>query len=252
MSETLVGEAAREAPGVSERITHAISIRTVFTIDLPGLQIPVSDTVIMTWFVMALIAVGTILATRRLSEVPRGAQTVVEYAVDFLYRFVDENMHHHGKEYAALIGSIFVFLTTANVLPLLTPVGGFGYEPPFLIKPLARDINIAAALAVIVILTTIFAAIRKKGPGGWIRSFVRPYPFMLPFNILEYFIKPTSLSLRLFGNMLGAFIIMQLLEMLVPIGVPPVAAIYFDIFDGALQAVVFTFLSTIYIGEALE
>jgi F-type H+-transporting ATPase subunit a len=75
---------------------------------------------------------------------------------------------------------------------------------------------------------------------------------MLPFNILEYAIKPMSLCLRLFGNILGAFIIMELIDMFVPLFLPPIVGLYFDFFDGLIQTVVFTFLTTLYIAEAVE
>jgi F-type H+-transporting ATPase subunit a len=75
---------------------------------------------------------------------------------------------------------------------------------------------------------------------------------MLPFNLMEYLIKPLSLSLRLFGNILGAYIIMQLIEAVMPVVMPPILGLYFDLFDGLIQAVVFSFLSTIYIAEAIE
>lgn len=144
------------------------------------------------------------------------------------------------------------FLIIANLAPLVTPVGGFGFEPPFIIRPLTRDINITAAFAVVVILTVFAASFRYKGVGGFLKSLVSPMPFMLPFNLMEYLIKPFSLALRLFGNILGAYIIMQLIEAVVPVVMPPIFSLYFDLFDGLIQAVVFSFLSTIYIAEAIE
>jgi F-type H+-transporting ATPase subunit a len=75
---------------------------------------------------------------------------------------------------------------------------------------------------------------------------------MLPFNILEYGIRPLSLCLRLFGNILGAFILMHLIEGLIPVGVPMIFSLYFDFIDGLIQAAVFAFLSTLYIAEAME
>jgi F-type H+-transporting ATPase subunit a len=75
---------------------------------------------------------------------------------------------------------------------------------------------------------------------------------MLPFNLLEYGIRPLSLSLRLFGNILGAFVLMRLIEMVMPVFLPPIFGLYFDLFDGIIQAVIFTYLSTVYIAEAIE
>jgi F-type H+-transporting ATPase subunit a len=103
-----------------------------------------------------------------------------------------------------------------------------------------------------VIVTVFFAGLVYKKPLGWLKSLVKPSPIMLPFNLLEYAIKPLSLCLRLFGNILGAYIIMQLIEAVAPVIFPPIAGLYFDLFDGLIQAVVFAFLSTIYIAEAIE
>ena len=75
---------------------------------------------------------------------------------------------------------------------------------------------------------------------------------MTPINILEVFIRPLSLCMRLFGNVLGAFVIMELVELVVPVGVPAILSLYFDLFDGLVQAYVFVFLTSLYIAEAVE
>ena len=75
---------------------------------------------------------------------------------------------------------------------------------------------------------------------------------MLPINILEVVIRPTSLCMRLFGNVLGAFVIMKLIEYVLPVGLPVIFSAYFDLFDGLLQAYVFVFLTSLYISEEIE
>ena len=75
---------------------------------------------------------------------------------------------------------------------------------------------------------------------------------MTPLNLMELVVRPLSLCMRLFGNILGAFIIMELIKMVVPMVVPLVASMYFDLFDAFLQAYVFTFLTSLYIQEAVE
>jgi F-type H+-transporting ATPase subunit a len=90
------------------------------------------------------------------------------------------------------------------------------------------------------------------GLKGFWDSLIDPMPAMLPFKILDYLIKPLSLSMRLFGNIFGAFILMEFIYLVVPIIIPGILGIWFDIFDGILQAVIFTYLSTSYIGEILE
>ena len=75
---------------------------------------------------------------------------------------------------------------------------------------------------------------------------------VLPINILEIFIKPLSLCMRLFGNVLGSFVIMELLKIICPVFLPAVFSLYFDIFDGLIQAYVFVFLTALFIKEAVE
>jgi F-type H+-transporting ATPase subunit a len=240
------------AMSISERITEGIGIKTVFTIHAFGIAVPISDTVVSTWVVMAILIAASILLTRRFREIPKKPQLLLEALIGFINDFVTENAGHHGKDFAAFLGTIFIFMITANLAPMLTPVGGFGFEPAFVIKPLTRDINVTAAFAITVIVTVFLSGIRYKGLKGWLKSLVSPMPFMLPFNLMEYAIKPMSLCLRLFGNILGAYIIMQLIEAVAPVIFPPIAGLYFDLFDGLIQAVVFSFLSTIYIAEAIE
>jgi len=237
---------------IGEKINEGIAIKTVFTVNAFGLSIPISDTVIMSWIVMAGLFVFAFLATRRLKEVPRGFQSLLEGFYDFANKFLEENIGHHGKDFVPFLGSVFLFLCTANLLPIFTPVAGFGFEPLFELKPLTRDINVTAAFAIVTMIVVVYSSIHYKGVGGFIKSFAKPLPFMVPFNALEYVVKPLSLTLRLFGNILGAFIIMRLIEAIVPVGVPPILSLYFDLFDGLIQAVVFTFLSTVYIAEAIE
>jgi F-type H+-transporting ATPase subunit a len=229
----------------------------VFTIHLFGLSVPVSDTVIATWIIMAVLMIATLLLTRRFREIPKKPQLLLESFIGFMDDFAKDKIGHHGRTFLPFLGTIFIFLIAANLAPMLTPVGagvyfGGNIEPAFVIKPVTRDINVTAALAIIVIVTVFFSSLVVRGPKGYLKGLVSPTPVMLPFNIMEYAIKPMSLCLRLFGNILGAYIIMLLIEGVAPIVIPPVMGLYFDLFDGLIQAVVFAFLSTIYIAEAIE
>ncbi len=241
------------AKSIGERIQEAIAITpAVFTIQLFGLSIPISDTILMSWIVIAILGIGAWALTRRMKEIPGKTQAAVEWAVSFIDDFAEQNMGHHGKPWAPFLGALGLFILTANLLPAFTPVGGFGFEPPFVIKPLTRDINVTAGLAVMIVLTVLLSGLRYKGPVGWFKKLFKPVPFMVIFNLLEYGIRPLSLSLRLFGNILGAYVLMQLIEMIMPVFLPPVFGLYFDFFDGVIQAVIFVYLSTVYIAEAIE
>ncbi len=248
MSETV----GKESLTVGQKITEAISVSTVFTIDAFGYTIPITDTILWSWAVMAILGLASFFLTRNLKQLPGKTQAAVEFVVSFIDDFVGQNMGQHGKAWAPFIATLGLFILTANLLCMLTPVGGFGFEPPFVIKPLTRDINVTAGLAVMVIVTVLVAGFRKRGILGWMKHLLKPVPFMLPFNLLEYGIRPLSLSLRLFGNILGAFVLMRLIEMVMPVFLPPIFGLYFDLFDGIIQAVIFTYLSTVYIAEAIE
>lgn len=93
---------------------------------------------------------------------------------------------------------------------------------------------------------------QEKGFKGFIKSFAEPVPFIAPLNVLEVFIRPLSLCMRLFGNILGGFVIMELLKIVAPILVPIPFSFYFDVFDGLIQMYVFVFLTAIFMKELMD
>jgi F-type H+-transporting ATPase subunit a len=133
-----------------------------------------------------------------------------------------------------------------------TGISFFNNLPEFKLKPPTRDINTTAALAIMSILVVLGGGIAVKGPRKWLKSFLEPIPIILPFKILDYFIRPTSLALRLFGNILGGFIFMELIYAFMSAVVPAALSLYFDLFDGLIQAYVFVFLTSFYIAESVE
>jgi F-type H+-transporting ATPase subunit a len=239
-------------------VEKLLEIDILWTIRLPFLQglfpngIAISETVLISWVVMAILIVLSLILTRNLKQIPEGAQAVLETAVEFLNNFAKSQFGKFADVFGPYVGTLFLFLLVANIIPALSPVEAFGFEPLFVIKPPARDINVTASLACITILSVIVCNIRAKGLSGWFKHFLHPLPFMLPFNIMEYGTRLLSLCLRLFGNILGGFILMHMLERLIPVALPMVLSLYFDFFDGLIQAAIFTFLSVLYISEALE
>ncbi len=232
---------------MGDKLIQAMEPHDLFTINLFGLKIPISDVVVTMWIVMAVMIILSIVLTRKLTTVPNKKQNVVEWIVEFINNMVKDAIGaHHWKAFAPYLGTVLLFLVFANTISLFNIIPGFHLRPP------TRNINVTACMAVMSIGVAIFAGIRYKKFGGWLKSFAKPTPVMLPFNILDYFIKPTSLALRLFGNILGAFIVMELIYMALPPIAPAFLSIYFDLFDGILQAYVFVFLTSIYIAEALE
>lgn len=234
---------------LGERLVEAMEPRIMFTIKLFGLNIPVTDVVVVMWVIMAIMILLAVVFARKFTSVPGKKQNVVEMIVEMINNIVKDAIgEHHWKAFAPYLGTVMLFLIFANTISIFNVIPGEAFK----LRPPTRNINVTACLAVMSIVMVIYAGIRFKGVGGWLKSFVEPIPLMLPFKILDYGIKPLSLALRLFGNILGAFIVMELIYVAMPPVVPAALSLYFDLFDGILQAYVFMFLTSLYIAEVLE
>ena len=235
---------------------EALNIKTIFTLAIFGRAIPITETVIVSWIVMAILIAASLILTRKLKEVPTGPQAILETAVEFLNNFTRDQFGSLSKYLSPYIGSLFLFLLVANIIGVISPVElkVFGREfiPPFMIRPPTRDINVTAAFAAISILLVLVCGFAARGFSGWFKRLLHPLPMMLPFNIMEYGTRLISLALRLFGNILGGFVLMNLIEGLLPVALPMVFSLYFDFFDGAIQATIFVFLTSLYISEAVK
>ena len=233
-----------------------LGIKTVFTLTLFNIEIPITETVIISWVVMLILIVGSLILTRRFKEVPTGPQAILETAVEALNNFAKNQFGRFAKYLGPYMGSLFLFLLFANILPVLSPLPlkAFGHQftPLFEIHPPTKDINVTASLAVISILLVLICGFAARGFIGWFKNLFNPVPIMLPFNLMDYGTRLISLALRLFGNMLGGFVLMSMIEGVLPIALPVVPSLYFDFFDGIVQAGIFVFLTSLYISEAVK
>ena len=221
-------------------LLEELNCETVFTIPVFG-GIGVSEAVVVTWIIMAVLVVLCLCLVRNLKvENPGKKQLMLETAVSGLYNFFEEIVGEKGRRYIPYLSTVAIYIGIANL------IGLFGFKPP------TKALNVTAALAVMSIILVEYSGIHAKGVKGWVKSFVEPSPIIAPINVMELFIKPLSLCMRLFGNVLGAFVIMELLKIVVPLFVPVVFSCYIDIFDGLIQAYVFVFLTGMYIEEAVE
>jgi F-type H+-transporting ATPase subunit a len=233
-----------------------LDIKTVFTLTLFNFEIPITETVIISWVIMLILIVASLLLTRRLKQVPTGSQAILETAVEALNNFAKNQFGRFAKYLGPYMGSLFLFLLFANILPVLSPlplkVFGHQFTPLFEIRPPTKDINVTASLAVISILLVLICGFAARGFIGWFKNLFNPVPIMLPFNLMDYGTRLLSLSLRLFGNILGGFVLMSMIEGVLPIALPVVPSLYFDFFDGIVQAGIFVFLTSLYISEAVK
>lgn len=217
-----------------------LNCETVFTIPLFG-GIPIGESVVVTWIIMAALVLMAVLLTRNLKvQNPGKGQLLLETAVSALHDMVSGMVGEAGQRYVPYLMTVLIYIGIANI------IGLFGFKPP------TKDLTVTIALAVMSIVLIEYAGIYARGVKGWIKSFAQPVAIMTPFNILEIVIKPLSLCMRLFGNVLGAFVIMELIKQVIPVAVPVPFSLYFDLFDGLIQAYVFVFLTSLFIKEAVE
>lgn len=248
---------------MGEELAKALEIHK-FTWSLFGYSVEVSESIIVMWIIMVFLIATAYILTRNLKTVPEGKQNVAETFVEFINNFGHTNIGHHYKMFTPFLGTILLFLIMANIISIfnlipdpeqlyhLTGIEFFEKIPAIHMRPPTKDVNITACLAIITISFVLTAGIRVKKFGGWLKSFADPMPILIPFKILDYFIRPMSLCFRLFGNILGAYIIMELAYAAFAFAFPAALSIYFDLFDGGLQAYIFVFLSSLYIAEAIE
>ena len=213
--------------------------KIAFTIPVFG-GIPVPESVVVTWGIMLFLVLLSIICTRRLKKVPGKAQLVAEMFVGFINKYTKNTLGEHWKPFAAYFGTIGLYIGCANL------IGMFGITPP------TKDLNVTAALAIMSAALIYGASFRYHGFKGGLHKFVEPMPLLAPINVMEVVIRPLSLCMRLFGNVLGSFIIMELIKLAMPAIVPMALSMYFDVFDGIIQTIVFVFLTALFTQEALE
>ena len=225
---------------IKEELTAQLENPTAFTIPVFG-GIPVSQSVLVSWILMAIVILAMFAMTRRLrQERPGKVQLVLEYFVEFMNGFCQNNIGRHGRAFAPWLGTVGLFIGFCNLSGLL------GLTPP------TKNLNVTLALALTSVALIYGASFRYNGLKGGLHKFIEPSPIMLPINIMEIGIRPLSLCMRLFGNVMAAFVVMELVKLLVPVVVPVAFSLYFDIFDGLIQTVVFVFLTALFVGESLE
>lgn len=207
------------------------------------------DTVLYSWIIMALLLGFGFVASRGLSRVPSGGQTLAESLVDFSQNTVKNFIGPEVAPYLWYIGSLFMFILTANWLGVLPWSFLHSLHLPAYHAP-TGDINTTAGLALLSFSTFYFFGFAHKGI-GYFKHFVTPQWWLLPFLIIEDLSRPLSLALRLFANVTAGHVIIAVLLFLVPMFVPlPLMGL--EIFVGAIQAFIFAALSASYIGAAIS
>jgi F-type H+-transporting ATPase subunit a len=205
---------------------------------------------LVSWFVIAVLVIASLAATRNINRIPQGIQNLMEYALEFIRDLAKSQLGE--KEYrpwVPFIGTLFLFIFVSNWSGALLPWKLIKLPDAELAAP-TNDINTTVALALLTSLAYFYAGFKKRGL-GYFKKYIEPTPILLPIAILEDFTKPLSLSFRLFGNILADELVVAVLVLLIPLFIPlPVMAL--GLFTSAIQALVFATLAAAYIHEAME
>lgn len=213
--------------------------------------LPVSSTVVTTWFVIFCFFVFFKLGTRNLQLIPGKFQSILEGIYEFLDSTIEQILGPWKKKYYTYFATLFLFIFLSNIITFF-PIpwarvenGVFTIYPAF--RSPTADLNTTVCLAIITIILVIGVSIKNNGFLGYLKGFAAPNPIMLPLNIVGEVAKPINISMRLFGNMFAGMIIMGLIYMAVPYFVPAALHLYFDLFAGLVQSFVFVTLSLVYV-----
>lgn len=231
---------------IGEKLVEELGVKNVFTIG----PFTISESIVNTWILLVIILIACLLLTRGLSvDNPGKRQVAVESFVTWIQGLVRNMLGEHAAIYTDYICAVLVFIGISNLSAIFETKLTENFT---FLKPATKDLSITAALALMTILLVIFTGLKFKGIGGYAKSFTQPMAIVTPLNVIEIFTKPLSLCMRLFGNIFGGFVIMELIKINVPVVLPIPFSCYFDIFDGLIQAYVFVFLTCIYLSEAAE
>lgn len=226
---------------LAEALTEELEIEEIFHIDIGPLRLGFDESTVVSWIIMAVMTLLAIILTRgfkvqgKISKRQALLEMCYEKAEGFFKGLMSEKVFH----------LIPWLMSTALFIGASNTIGLFGFKPP------TKSMQVAAAMALTSIVLIEYISFKSKGLLGRLKAFSKPIAIVTPINILEVFTKPLSLCMRLFGNVLAAFTIMEIVKIYVPVVVPMVLSLYFDIFDGLLQTYIFVFLTALYLHEAV-
>lgn len=202
----------------------------------------INFTMVTTWIIMAIMVIGSILITRRLKHGTKISrwQNILEIIVLGIKGQIEEIGLKNSRKYMAFLGTLFLFLFISNLMIIL-PL----YEPP------TGSLSTTAALAVSVFFAVPMFNIREFGLINYLKGYLKPTFFMLPFHIINEFSRTVALAVRLFGNMMSGTVIVAILLAITPLVFPIIMSV-FGLLVGTVQAYIFTILATVFIAAAAQ
>lgn len=207
------------------------------------------DTLVTMWVAMVFIIIVAFIATRKLSIVPNKLQIVFENLLGFFWGMSDTLMGKEGRKHIPLIASLFFFIIVANLMGQI-PFKVLQIKHGELASP-TNDINVTAAMAIIVLIYYVAAGLMKKKFKFILHDFSPISIFMMLIEILEMFTRPLTLALRLFGNILAGEILISAMLGICAYALP-LPFMFFEVLVACVQALVFAMLTMVYISTAIQ
>ena len=202
--------------------------------------IKLNGTIVTTWVLILLLTLGAHLITRRLTSdiITSRWQAALEILITGIVEQIREVGLSVPTRYLAFIGTLFIFIATANLLTVVP-----GYEPP------TSSLSTTAALAICVFAAVPVFGVARRGWRRYLKSYLEPTVIMLPFNLISELSRTLALAVRLFGNMMSGTMIIAILLTITPF-IFPVAMTMLGLLTGMVQAYIFSILATVYIAAA--
>jgi F-type H+-transporting ATPase subunit a len=199
-----------------------------------------NGTIVTTWALMIVMALGAKLITRKL--VGKGAisrwQGGLEIVVTSIEGQIKEVGLNQPRKYIAFLGTLFLFVAISALCTVIP-----GYRPP------TGSLSTTAALALCVFIAVPLFGIQELGLGGYLKTYTKPTLIMLPFNIISELSRTLALAVRLFGNMMSGVMIIGILLTITPFLFPIVMTVL-GLLTGMVQAYIFSILAGVYIAAA--
>ena len=204
--------------------------------------IKLNATIVFTWLVMLVLAVGARLITRNLTTEHKRSrwQNLLEIVVTAIVAQIEDVGLRHPKTYLSFLGTLFLFVATSALCTIIP-----GYDPP------TGSLSTTAALALCVLVAVPMFGIMDQGVMGYLKSYIEPTVIMLPFNFISEVSRTLALAVRLFGNMMSGAMIIGILLSITPFLFPIVMTLL-GLLTGMVQAYIFSILAAVYIAAAVR
>ena len=195
------------------------------------------ETLLMTYIIMAFLMLISLLLYKKVSLIPSKLQVIFEPIIEGFDGLVKDTLETDDRKYYALITALFLFLFLCDSIGIIP-----GCEEP------TKDLNTPLGLGIMGFIIAHYSGIKVKGLKKYLKEYLDPFFVMAPLNVIGELAKIVSISFRLFGNMMGGSIIIAVVSHLVyNLALPPFLYAFFGLFDGTIQAFVFTMLTLVYI-----